>query len=86
MLNPREEVNLPRLPRLDEDRLGLVTLLRREDGVNLRRRNGQRARDAGEFFVGDKRGMGDEARLDAVLVVSDDVLISVSMEEVFDIR
>lgn len=74
MLDPREEVNLPRLPRLDEDRLGLVTLLRREDAVNLRRRDGQRARDAGEFLVGDKRRVGDEARLDAVFVVPDDVL------------
>lgn len=76
MLNPREEVNLPRLPRLGEDGLGLVTLLRREDGVNLRRRNGQRARDGREFFVCDKRRVGDEARLNAVFVVSDDVLNS----------
>lgn len=68
--NARVQVDLEGLARLDEDLLGLVALLGREDGVSLGCRDGQRAGDGGELVLLDVGGMGDEAGVDAALVVT----------------
>lgn len=69
-----EQVNLVRLPDLAQDLLGLLAQLSREDGVRLRRGDGQWAGDGSQLVVIDKGGMSDVADLDAVLVVADNVL------------
>lgn len=69
-----EKVNLVRLPDLAQDLLRLLAQLSREDGVGLRRGDGQWAGDGSQLVVIDKGGMGDVADLDAVLVVADNVL------------
>ena len=79
MLDAREKGDLPRLAGLDEDVLGVVALLGGEDGVDFRGGDGERAADGGEFLVGDEGRVCDEADLDAVFVVADDVLWWVSL-------
>lgn len=51
-----------------------MALLCREDGVDFCGCDGERAGDGGEFLVVNEGGMGDEADLDAVLVMADQVL------------
>jgi len=70
----REEVDLVGQAELLENDLGPVALLGREDGVGLGGRDGQRARDALELSLVDKRGMGKVANLDPALVVAGNVL------------
>lgn len=74
VLHPRKHINLPRLPCPPQDDLGLVPLVGRKDVVRFGRGDGQRARDARELVGVDKRRVGDEAAVDAVGVVADDVL------------
>jgi hypothetical protein len=74
VLHPREQVDLERLLCSPQDLLGLVPLLGREDVVQLGCGDGQRARNARELVGLDERGVRDEAAVDAVLVVADDVL------------
>jgi hypothetical protein len=72
--NARVQVKLEGLARLDENLLGLVALLGREDGVSLGSGNGQRAGEGSELVLLDVGGVSDEAGLDAALVVTDNVL------------
>lgn len=53
--NTAEQVDLPRLARLDENLLRFVALLRRENGVRLCGRDGQRTLDLGEFLLLNER-------------------------------
>lgn len=53
-----------------------MSVLGWKDAVRLRGRNGQRARNSGEFGFVNEGWVSDEADIDAVLVVSDDVLFS----------
>jgi hypothetical protein len=70
----RVQGDLEGLARLDEDLLGLVALLSGEDGVSLGGGDGQRAGDGSELVLLDVGGVGDEAGVDAALVVADNVL------------
>lgn len=62
-----------------QDLLRLVALLDGEDLVHLGGRDGQRAADGRELLLRDEAGVGDEADVDAVLVVADDVLFEASV-------
>lgn len=70
----REEVDLEGHLDLAEDFLRLVTLLGGEDLVHLGGSDGQWARDGRELLLLDKGRVRREADVDAVLVVSDNVL------------
>lgn len=72
--NARVQGNLEGLARLDENLLGLVALLSREDGVSLGSGNGEGAGDGSELILLDEAGVSDEAGLDAALVVTNNVL------------
>ena len=74
VFDAREEVDLIRLTSFLEDLLRLVALLGGEDGIGLGGRDGEGAGDGGELVLLDERGVGDVADVDAVLVVTDDVL------------
>lgn len=78
VLDAGEQVDLVRQPGLLEDHLGPVALLRGEDGVRLGGGDGERARDGGELGLRDEGGVRCEADVDAVLVVADEVLQTVS--------
>ncbi len=80
MGDARVQVDLVRVARLDEDALGLVALLRREDGVGLGGGDGQRAGDGGQLFLLDERWVGKVADRDAVLVVSRNILSILDLE------
>lgn len=72
--NARVEVDLVGLLGGNENLLGLVAALGREDGVGLGSSNGKRAGNGSKLVLLDKRGVGEEADVDAALVVADDVL------------
>jgi hypothetical protein len=78
VLDAGEQVDLVRQPGLLEDHLGPVALFRGEDGVRLGGGDGERARDGGELRLRDEGGVCYEAHVDAVLVVTDEVLRTVS--------
>lgn len=74
VLNTRVEVNLVRLASLLQNLLGLVALLGREDAIGLGGGDGEGSGDGGELLLVNEARMGNEANLDAVLVVADNVL------------
>lgn len=74
MLDTRVEGDLVGQAGLLEDLLGLVALLGGEDGIRLGGGDGQGARDGGELVLVDERGVGEVADVNAVLVVTGDVL------------
>ncbi len=74
MRDARVQGDLVRLARLDENLLGLVALLGREDPVGLGGGDRQRAGDGGQLFFLDERWVGKEAGCDAVLVVPRNIL------------
>lgn len=76
MLNLGEQVDLVRLADFLEDLFGPVALLRREDGIGLGGRDGQRARNGREFILFDERRVSNVADVDTILVVSYDVLVT----------
>lgn len=78
MRDAREEVDLVGLAGLAEDLLGAVALVGGEDLVRLGGGDGERAGDGGQLVLLDEGRVGDEADVDAVLVVADDVLLQVS--------
>jgi len=72
--NTREKVDLVRLARLLQDLLRLVALLGREDGVGLGGRNRERPGNGRQLVLFHKRRVGNVAYVDAVLIVTDDIL------------
>ena len=74
MRHAREEVDLIWMPQTLENLLGFVALLGREDAIGLGGRDGQRSSDAFQLLLLDEARMSKVANLDAVLVVTCDVL------------
>ena len=62
-----------------EDLLGFVALFGREDVVELGGCDGDGSFDGGEFFGGDEGGVGEEADVDTILHLADNVLRGVSI-------
>jgi len=54
VVDAAEQVDLPRLARLDQDLLRLVALVGGEDGVGLRGRDAEGAEDGGELVLVDE--------------------------------
>ena len=69
------QVDLVRQLGLPQDLLRLVALLSGEYVVRLCGCDGQGSGDGGELILLDERRVGDEADLDTVFVVADDVLL-----------
>lgn len=57
MCNAAEQIDLPRLTRLDQNVLGLVTELSGEDVVDFGGSDRKRTSDGSELLLGDKGGM-----------------------------
>lgn len=74
VLDAGVQVDLVGQASLLQDLLGLVAQRGREDTVGLGGSDGKGAVDGGELVLVDEAGVGDEADLDAVLVVANDVL------------
>lgn len=74
MLDAGVKGDLVRLADLGEDLLGLVALVDGEDVIGLGRGDGERAGDGRQLVLVDEGRVGEEADVDAVFVVADDVL------------
>lgn len=74
MLGTRVKEHLVGKAGLLENLLGLVALLGREDLISLGSGDGQGAGDGGKLVLVDERGVGEVADVNAVLVVTGDVL------------
>lgn len=74
VLDARVQSNLVGQASLEEDLLGLVALLGGEDLVCLGGGDGQGTGDGGELLLVDEGGVGHVADVDAVLVVTGNVL------------
>lgn len=75
----RVQVNLVWLLGLEQNLLGLVTLVSREDAVRFSSSNGQRTRNGCKLIFFDKAGVSNVANVDAVFVVANNILPSVSI-------
>lgn len=74
VIDAREQVDLVRLLGLEENLLGPVALFRWEDGVRLRGGDRQRSGDGSQLVLLDKGWMCDEADVDSILVMPDNIL------------
>lgn len=74
MLSTAIQVNLVGLAGFLKNFLRLVAQFSGEYSIGLGCGNGPRSSDSGELRVVDERRMGDEANLDAALVVAGNVL------------
>jgi hypothetical protein len=74
VFNVRVQVDLEGLASLNEDLLGTVSQVGGEEVVDLSGGNGERSLDGLELILLDERGVSDVSDLDALLVVSDNVL------------